>query len=92
MLGRLRMSLDDCIEAYLKLSQTIFQPRRSAVNYAGKAQDFLQANGTFDHGALEKAIKEVIRSRVANAEDTLLKDPDPVCKACVSTAQLNLNL
>jgi len=30
MLGRLRMSIDDCIDAYLSLSDRIFQKRGTA--------------------------------------------------------------
>ena len=83
MLGRLRMSIKDCISAYLKISERIFQPKRDAFNKAGQVRDFLQANGKFDHRNLEAAIKEIITKQCEKSEDELLKDPDPRCKVYV---------
>lgn len=79
MLGRLRMSLDECEDAYLDISERIFTPKRSKVNpFRGK--DFLLADGKFDYKALEKAIKETISQDSKFDESSLLKDPDPKCK------------
>lgn len=80
MLGRLRMSLDECETAYLSLSQEIFTPTRSATNIPGKVYDFLQANGKFDSEPLERSIKSILRAQ-DKSEDELLKDDDPdACK------------
>ncbi|KAF2186398.1 FabD/lysophospholipase-like protein [Zopfia rhizophila CBS 207.26] len=86
MLGRLRMSLDECEDAYLKLSKRIFQPKRRFAK-AAKAADYLQANGRFDSKKLEEVIKEYIASKTD--EDALLKDTDPQCKVFVCTARAN---
>ncbi len=79
MLGRLRMTLDDCQAAYLQLSERIFNPRRRKLNYAGKAKDFLLANGRFDSEELEAVIKEILVDRCKMPEDELLQEKDPKC-------------
>lgn len=78
MLGRLRMTLDQCEDAYLKLSEQIFTPKRSKYNLL-RGKDFLLADGKFDHEILEKAIKDIIVQDLGFDESTLLKDSDPKC-------------
>ena len=74
MLGRLRMSIDECIDAYLSLSDRIFQKKRHRVTVNGKLQ------GRFDSEALAQAIKEVVAKK-GFQEDALLKDvSDDACK------------
>ena len=82
MLGRLHMTLDECEEAYLRLSKKIFQPKRGKLNKGMKMVDFLQANGRFDSKVLEEAIKECIKGKLP--EDSLLKEPSPSCRTYVS--------
>jgi hypothetical protein len=77
MLGRLRMGLDQCQAAYLKLSERIFNPKRNKLNAVGRAKDFLLADGKFDYRELEDAIKEIIHKDCKLPEATLLQDPDP---------------
>jgi hypothetical protein len=67
MLGRLRMSIDECIDAYLSLSDRIFQKKRHRVTINGNIQ------GRFDSEELARAIKEVV-TRKGLQEDALLKD------------------
>ncbi|OBT70958.1 hypothetical protein VF21_10052, partial [Pseudogymnoascus sp. 05NY08] len=77
MLGRLQMTVDDCIGAYVSLSDRVFQKRRHRVTIKGNVQ------GQFDSVELERAIKEIIVSQGLE-EDTLLKDsPDAKCKVLV---------
>jgi hypothetical protein len=78
MLGRLRMKLDDCEDAYLQLSEKIFNPKRPRSNFLGHAKDLLQADSRFDAKVLESAIKECIST--VEDEDILLKDPGSSCK------------
>ena len=74
MLGRLKMSIDECINAYLQLSDRIFQKKRHRVTVKGKIQ------GRFDSDELERAVKEVIKGQGLQ-EDALLKDtPNASCK------------
>jgi hypothetical protein len=74
MLGRLKMSIDECISAYLTLSDDIFHKKRHRVTIKGKIQ------GRFDSDALEAAVKQVIRGH-GYQEDALLKDaPGSKCR------------
>lgn len=89
MLGRLRLSLDECEAAYLELSKTIFTPRRRTPNLFGQAKDFLQVDGRFDSSTLENAIKNEIRKVFPNStspEDELLRDLEGDCKVYVFVA------
>jgi len=78
MLGRLRMTLDECEEAYLNLSERIFTPKRSTFNPL-RSKDFLLADGKFDYKELEKAIKDIVVRNHGLEESTLFKDLDPQC-------------
>lgn len=79
MLGRLRMSIDECIDAYLLLSDRIFQKKRHRVTIGGNIQ------GRFDSEELAQAMKEVVTARELQ-EDALLKDiSDNACKTYVDS-------
>jgi hypothetical protein len=67
MLGRLKMDVQDCINAYISLSERVFKQEHHRVNWKGQVQ------GRFDHHALEEAIKEVTVA-AGLTEDALLKD------------------
>jgi hypothetical protein len=67
MLGRLRMNIDECIDAYILLSDRVFQKKRHRVTGKGNIQ------GRFDSETLAKAVKEVVKGQGLK-EDTLLKD------------------
>jgi hypothetical protein len=82
MLGRLRMSLDECQDAYLRLSERIFNPKRHHTNLPGQIKDYLLADGRFDSTELEGAIKDTITDR-GLPENELLKDPASPCKVYV---------
>jgi hypothetical protein len=74
MLGRLKMSISECIDAYMKLSAQIFQKTGHRVTLKGKIQ------GRFDSDALERIVKEIVKAQ-GLPEDALLKDaPDSTCK------------
>ncbi|OXV07447.1 hypothetical protein Egran_04789 [Elaphomyces granulatus] len=83
MLGRLRMSLDDCEAAYLNISRRIFQPIRHRANKIGQAVDFLQANGKFDAAKLEDCIKEILAELKMDQDMLLKEDDDKACKVFV---------
>jgi len=77
MLGRLQMTVDECIEAYTSLSDKVFEKKFHRVSITGKLQ------GRFEAAALENAIKRILVERHFD-EDTLLKDsPDAHCKVYV---------
>lgn len=54
MLGRLKMSINECIDVYLSLSDRIFTKKSHRVTIKDKIQ------GRFDSDELEQAVKEVI--------------------------------
>jgi hypothetical protein len=74
MLGRLKMSIDECIDAYLSLSDRVFKKKRHRVTAKGNIQ------GRFDSEELARAVKEVVIAQGLQ-EDALLKDVlDDACK------------
>lgn len=87
MLGRLRMTLDECEDAYTRMSERIFKPKRSSHNYFGRGKDLFGADGRFDSEELEDAIKEIILNRQL-LEGSLLKDPESPCNVYVSLRML----
>ncbi|CAN9193306.1 unnamed protein product [Alternaria alternata] len=77
MLGRLKMSVADCITAYLSLSDRVFRKTRHRVTVKGQVQ------GRFDADELARAVKEVVKQQ-GLPEDALLKDvPEAGCKVFV---------
>lgn len=74
MLGRLKMDVQQCIDAYRELSAQAFkQKRRTAFSIGGKICE------RFDSKELELAIKKVLVEQGCS-EDTLLKEKDASCK------------
>jgi hypothetical protein len=74
MLGRLKMTVADCITAYLSLSDRVFRQKRHRMTVKGRVQ------GRFDAEELARAVKEVVKQQ-GLPEDALLKDaPDAECK------------
>ncbi|KAF1935899.1 phospholipase, patatin family protein, partial [Clathrospora elynae] len=74
ILGRLRISVADCIAAYLSLSERVFRKTRHRVTVKGKVQ------GRFDAKELAQAVKKVVKQQ-GMQEDALLKDaPEAGCR------------
>lgn len=74
MLGRLKMSIEECIDAYLSIMDSVFQKKRHRVTVKGKIQ------GRFDSDELARAARKVITNR-GYPEDALLQDTaDASCK------------
>ncbi|KAG7289881.1 hypothetical protein NEMBOFW57_006258 [Staphylotrichum longicolle] len=76
MLGRLQMTIDECINAYTSLSDKVFQQIHHRVDIRGRLQ------GRFDAAELERSVKQILTARGV-AEDALLKDTDSSCKVFV---------
>ncbi|RKK66720.1 hypothetical protein BFJ69_g15140, partial [Fusarium oxysporum] len=77
MLGRLRMTVDECITAYASLSGKVFEKKCHRVKINGQLQ------GRFDTAALELAVKQILTDK-GHGEDALLKDPsNTACKVFV---------
>lgn len=79
MLGRLRMSVQECISTYLMLSDQVFQQRKYKVSTKPKTQ------GSFDTQKLEQAVKQVIKAQGLQ-EDTLLKTRPMLLAKCELTS------
>ncbi|KEQ90170.1 hypothetical protein AUEXF2481DRAFT_71863 [Aureobasidium subglaciale EXF-2481] len=68
MLGRLSMSVDECIRAYMELSKEVFHPKRQIpFGIRGNIKE------RYDSKALELAVKKVLRDRNMD-EEALLQD------------------
>jgi hypothetical protein len=74
MLGRLRMTIDDCIYAYVSLSDRVFQRTGLGLTIRGYVQ------GRFDSMELENAIKQIIREQGLEMDATLEGSPETSCK------------
>ncbi|RKK71143.1 hypothetical protein BFJ68_g18355 [Fusarium oxysporum] len=74
MLGRLRMTVDECIVAYTSLSNMVFEKKRHRSKINGQLQ------GRFDATALEQSVKKILVEN-GHDEEALLKDSsDGACK------------
>ncbi|KAH2010646.1 hypothetical protein KXV43_007815 [Aspergillus fumigatus] len=79
MLGRLKMNVDQCIDAYVRISKQAF----SRKNYLPiTLQGEFRAR--FDSKTLEEALKAVVVEQGLD-EDALLWDPDTSCRVFVCT-------
>ncbi|KAF2679456.1 FabD/lysophospholipase-like protein [Lentithecium fluviatile CBS 122367] len=87
MLGRLRMTVDECIETYKTLSRRIFSPVHSKANIAGRALTKLKAEGKFESEPLEQVVKEICRDRGLSEAELLKDNSDDAPKVFVCAAQ-----
>ena len=78
MLGRLRMSVEECIIAYIELSSRVFQKKHiSSVTIRGKVR------ARYSSKELQRAIEDVVEAQHLD-RDALLKDTSPqACKVFV---------
>ena len=74
MLGRLRMTVDEAIDAYEKLSRAIFGSKRSKFH-----------DGKFSKATFESVIKSVVASKVGDENAKMREHEDPRCKSFVCT-------
>ena len=70
MLGRLQMSVDECIAKYKKLSLAIFTRIHHRVNIRECIQ------GRFDHEALETGIRSLLASCGFDEDELFKEDPN----------------
>jgi hypothetical protein len=83
MLGRLEMDIESCIDAYLKMSASIFKPKRHKFNYLSRAVDFFYLNERFDSDLLAETFKSITRR--CGPDDAKLRDgaANPRCRMSV---------
>jgi hypothetical protein len=73
MLGRLRMSVEECMDAYVGMSDRIFAKTRHRLKLNGHVQ------GRFDSKELERCVKEVLVRKGLDKDALLKDDADPKC-------------
>ncbi|KAJ6087073.1 hypothetical protein N7467_005987 [Penicillium canescens] len=78
MLGRLRMTVEECIEAYTSLSDQVFEKKSRRFSLKVKAK--------FNTADLEAVAKKIIRDRGFDQETLLQDSSDTVCKVFVCAA------
>ena len=73
MLGRLGMSVGDCIDAYTRLSDEVFQKKHYLpIKLSGQTQ------ARFDTKALEDAVRKIVsENSTPSDENLLLRDTSP---------------
>ena len=71
MLGRLELSVDECIEKYISMSDRIFIKKRHRMKLNTDIQ------GRFDTDELEKSIKKIIKD-TSLPEDTKMRSPQQI--------------
>ena len=77
MLGRLRMTVADAIDAYRELLKKVFAPKHPFAALS----NLLQAKGTCNTAALEIVIKNIIVEQLGDGhEDDLLLEEAFVCR------------
>ena len=82
MLGRLRMSLDDCEVTFRELCGKIYQPK-DPNDKRREPESHHYKPSKFDSGLLKKTVKDMIRKNIPEGEhpeEALLKDLDTSCK------------
>ena len=82
MLGRLEMTVQECIDAYVCLSEQVFVPKRSRVPVFGTALAKWNMKEGFDSEKLKEAIK-AITAKYDKSHDPNVKlkiDAEPRCR------------
>ena len=74
MLGRLRMTVDDCIEEYVKLMPAVFEKTKHRFSLSKR-----KLQGRYDGEALASGVKRILQDREL-MKDEFLKDPSSACK------------
>jgi hypothetical protein len=76
MLGRLRMSVEECITAYTKLMRRIFEKKenRSFMSVVGRVKP------RFSSEALAEAIAEVLTFGRHSVDEPFEENEEPTCK------------
>jgi len=90
MLGRLELTVDECIEQYLVTAAKGFKRRRSKVNLIGRAKDKWKVEGAYSTGGLEDAVKTLVGEKLRD-KDAVFVSPSMPCKVfvCAFTKALN---
>jgi len=91
MLGRLKMSVSDTIDAYIELSETVFAPKHR-LNLVARLWDTAKVKGSCNSAALEKAIKAiVVKAFGSGHENDVFEEEISPCRRSASEELWVLN-
>lgn len=81
MLGRLRMTIAQCEEAYDVISREVFGKRRRGWigNEIGEKSAFAAYTYMYEEKPLEEAVKRIVKEALGDSEATLA-EPNPTCR------------
>lgn len=74
MLGRLKMTIGDCVQSYYNIAKSVFSG-------GGKGKRTAWSLGVAQYNAhkFEDAVKELVKTHLGDPEAPML-DPNPTCK------------
>ncbi|KAH6902483.1 acyl transferase/acyl hydrolase/lysophospholipase [Coprinopsis sp. MPI-PUGE-AT-0042] len=81
MLGRLRMSIDECEKAYDTISKNVYGTK-SGWFVRGEKSAFTLGSYIYEAGPLKEAIKEIVKDRLGNPNAFMKEGSDPAGKVC----------
>jgi patatin-like phospholipase/acyl hydrolase len=82
MLGRLGMTVDDCLEEFKATGKAVFDKTVSSTTI-GKIFKGASGSAFYDIKALQKRIKHILQERKLDSDTPFLED-DPSCKVYVA--------
>ena len=87
MLGRLKMTIPECIEVYKKLASQIF-----SANSVEKGLNFAKTGAYYTKDNFEKGLKNVIKQKTGDENATMLDPDSNNCKVYASSRSLLQNI
>lgn len=87
MLGRLRMSVKECIHAYRTIAAEILIGSRLR-----KVARLVMTGARYPSEVFEEAVKNLIREKLSDSDALLLEDKPPRCKVYVPSVIQHLGL
>ena len=79
MLGRLHMSIDECLDKYRKLGKTVFG-KKSSGGPAGRAVRIIQDNPLYQIEELQSAMERMLRDTNRRPDELFLEQEAPKCR------------
>lgn len=80
MLGRLRMTIDEAIDAYKQLSPEIFKKKWWSQNQSAKYLGAELGHYWFEGKNLKDAVRQLLGDRQLNPDLEFLESEDPSCR------------
>ncbi|KAH6893795.1 acyl transferase/acyl hydrolase/lysophospholipase [Coprinopsis sp. MPI-PUGE-AT-0042] len=85
MLGRLRMSIKECEDAYDDISKKVFGTKSGWI-VTGEKSAFAFGSNVYEGRLLEEAVKEIVKRRLGDFNAPIKEAADPACKVLVMAA------